>query len=176
MSLVYLVYLSTSGARNILTAKKFKWLKKGTVQEKLSKYFSISTICGSFRKEISQAWSLRIVRTVCLKCSMYQGNTREISKCMLNVCLNVIEIYIYICNCERISYSNVFFQYFEMFSFKSYFAWICSFCMDVCMFFFHLNVIFKINQGVPQPPLYFEPLLCWATFTWHPLTNSCLQN
>ena len=45
---------------------------------------------------------------------------------------------------DGISYLNVFFEYFEMFSFESYFAWICSFCMDVWMFF-HLNVIFKIT-------------------------------
>ena len=79
-------------------------------------------------------------------------------------------IYIYICNCERISYLNVFLVFWDVFIWK-------LFCMDLfilhgCLHvFFHLNGIFKINQGVPQPPLYFEPLLCWATFTWHPFTN-----
>ena len=29
-----------------------------------------------------------------------------------------------------------FFYYFEMLSFESYFAWICSCCMDFCIFSF----------------------------------------
>ena len=61
-----------------------------------------------------------------------------------------------------------------MFSFDSNFAWIYAFCMDFCMFF-HLNVIFKMNQGVPNllfilSHFYVEPLV-----TWHPLTNYFLE-
>ena len=67
--------------------------------------------------------------------------------------------YVNICNCERISYLNVLPSILRCFHLKVilhgfvHFAW-----MFACVF--HLNVIFKINQGPPQPPLYFEPLPC----------------
>ena len=66
------------------------------------------------------------------------GTKGEISKCMLNVCLNIL--YSYICSFDRISYLNVSILRFEMFSFEFFSAWICAFCMDFCMFFY-VNVI-----------------------------------
>ena len=72
-----------------------------------------------------------------LNCFMYiyvsHGTKGEISKSMLNVCLNIL--YSYICSFDRISYLHVSILRFEMFSFDFFSAWICAFCMDFCMFF-----------------------------------------
>ena len=143
---------------------------------KLSKYFRISTICGSFRAKNPLAKHDHCIyyAQFFLKCSMYiftfprgtkRGNLQMHAKCMFKYDIIYIYTYIYIynCNCDRISYLNVFFKYFEMFSFESNFAWIYAFCMDFCRFF-HLNVIFKMNQWVPKllyilSRFYVEPLV-----------------
>ena len=57
-------------------------------------------------------------------------------------CMFTCNISIQICIFERTSDTNVKIEYFEMLSFESYFAWICSLCMDFACFS-RLNVIFK---------------------------------
>ena len=53
-----------------------------------------------------------------------RGNLQMHAKCVLKCNITYMRSF------NRISYLNVFFWYFEMFSFESYFAWICAFCMD----------------------------------------------
>ena len=82
---------------------------------------------------------------------------------MLNVCLNIL--YSYICSFDRISYLNVFILRFELFSFESYSAWICAFCIDFCMFFY-LNVI--VHGFVHFARIFaFSKLVCMDLFILH---------
>ena len=90
------------------------------------------------------------------------GTKEEISKCMLNVCVNVKFIYIYIHICNLIGFLlNVSLVFWDVFIWK-------LFCMDLfilngfsaCVF---IGTLFsKLIKGSPTP-FYFEPLLCWAT-------------
>ena len=86
------------------------------------------------------------------------GTKGEISKCMLNVCVNVTFIYIYI----YVQFDRIFIECFasilRCFHLKVilhgfvHFAWIFA-----CVF---IGTLFsKLIRG-PQPPVYFEPLLC----------------
>ncbi len=142
---------------NILTAKKLKWLKKGTVQEKLSKYFPIFTICGTFRAKNPLAkhdhciYYAQLFWSVSCIFMSPMGTKGEISKCMLNVCLDIlmaflIWMYSSILRCSHLKVIRM-----DLF--------ILHGCLDV----FSFERYFQNESRGPQPPFYFEPLLCWAT-------------
>ena len=147
---------------NILTAKKLKWLKKGTVQEKLSKYFPMFTICGTFRTKNPLAkhdhciyyeqflWSVP-----CIYLHFpgdKRGNLQMHATCMFKCCMSILAV--------LKGFKDVYLN-FSTVVFWNAFIW-KLFCMDLfilhgCLHFFIWTLFSKLIKGSPTSFLF------WAT-------------